>query len=47
MADIMTCPFCHLKFGNRDEFVDHLKREHPERYRPPNQPDQPWTPEPG
>lgn len=41
MADILTCPFCHLRFGgNRDEFVDHLKREHPDRYRPPNQPDE-------
>ena len=34
MAEIFTCPFCHLRFPNRDEFVDHLKREHPDRYKP-------------
>jgi hypothetical protein len=34
VTDTFTCPFCHLRFSLRTEFQDHLRREHPERYRP-------------
>jgi hypothetical protein len=34
MADTFTCPFCHLIFGGRNEFENHLHVEHPDRYHP-------------
>jgi len=34
MSDTFTCPFCHLVFGGRSEFENHLQIEHPDRYRP-------------
>jgi hypothetical protein len=34
VTETFTCPFCHLRFSLRAEFLDHLRREHPERYRP-------------
>ena len=34
MSDTFTCPFCHLVFGGRSEFENHLQVEHPDRYRP-------------
>jgi hypothetical protein len=34
MPDTFTCPFCHLIFGGRSEFENHLQIEHPDRYHP-------------
>ena len=30
-SDIPTCPYCHLRFSSRNELLDHLTREHPDR----------------
>jgi len=34
VADTFTCPFCHLVFSGRSEFLNHLEVEHPDRYHP-------------